>query len=83
MDNVKNNNEKKALELINYVFGTGLSTADYEKNIKTVLKWDSFMIVSLLAEVMERYNRKTDLSKVFNVGSVKDLVVLISETIAE
>ncbi len=82
MKNMVNDNEKQALKLINLVFGTHLSEADYDNSVKAVLVWDSFMITSLLAVVMEKYNRKVCLEKILNVRTLSDLVAIISDTIS-
>lgn len=73
--------EQKVLQLINDVFGTKLADVSEEAYIEEILIWDSYMIMSLLVEIEMRYQRKTDLNRLFSVKTIGELVQLIVDTI--
>lgn len=73
--------EKKVLQLINDVFGMEMRDILEDAYIEETLIWDSYMIMSLLVEIETRYQRKTDLNKLFSVKTMGELAQLIADTI--
>lgn len=73
--------EKKVLQLINDVFGMEMTDIPEDAYIEETLIWDSYMIMSLLVEIETRYQRKTDLNKLFSVKTMGELAKLIADTI--
>ena len=72
MDNIK------AINIINEVFNVDLVEEDFNKKVTEVIKWDSFMITSLMASVLEQYGKMIDLDGIFKVVSIGDLISLIN-----
>lgn len=73
--------EKKVLQLINDVFSMEMTDIPEAAYIEETLIWDSYMIMSLLVEIETRYQRKTDLNKLFSVKTMGELAQLIADTI--
>lgn len=76
-------NEEKILSIISKTFETDIDINDYDKNITTVIQWESFYIVSMLTEIMEITHKNIDLEKLFLVKTLRELVELIKEETGE
>ncbi|WP_026526299.1 acyl carrier protein [Butyrivibrio sp. VCD2006] len=63
------------------VFAVELTHEDYDRSVEEVLKWDSFMIASMMTELFDRYGKQVDLEKLFSIRTVRDVVNLITETV--
>lgn len=70
-------NEKNILELINKTFDVKLVETDYDKKISDTIQWESFLIMTLLTEMMERYNKRIDLEALFSANTIGELVTLL------
>ena len=73
--------DQEILLLLSKVFEKEITEKDMIRLINEVVQWDSFIIMSLLTEVMTNYEKKIDLDNLFSVNTIGELVDLIKETI--
>lgn len=71
-------NAKKVFEEI---FDVKLQKEDFNKSIKQVLDWDSFVIMNFMTEMEDRYGIVIDIIQISMIETGVDLLELIKQCI--
>lgn len=68
---------ERLIKVFNEIFETSLSEGELDRDIETVVDWDSFIIMNFMSEMADRYNADIDIALISSVETVDDVLELI------
>ncbi len=68
---------QQELDIIDAVFQVKVREEDLGKMVEEILEWNSFMIMQLMTEVFNRYQKNINVMQIAGIETVRDLIELL------